>query len=135
MPVETEFEIQDSEKYLLSEIKKSKLGSALLDTVPALLDGQLMHASVLVILYEGHETLGVYESEIAARDALLYFVDQRWSDRFGSLAPPLDAPARIEAFFKKEGVYLVAQADLSDVRRQLDNAELEQNRIEDFRLR
>ena len=118
--METEFEIQDSEKYLLSEIKKSKLGSALPDTVLTLLDGQLMHASVLVILCEGHETLEAYESEVAARDALLRFVDQRWSGRFGSLVPPLDRQARVDAFFKGEGIYLVARADLTDVHQQVE---------------
>ena len=104
----------------MSEIENSKLGSDLSDTVLTPLDGQLMHASVLVILCEGHEILEAYESEIAARDALLRFVDQRWSDRLGSLVPPLDRQARVDAFFKEEGIYLVARAHLTDVHQQVE---------------
>lgn len=79
-----------------------------------------MHASVLVIVFEGHETLEVYQNEIDARKELLRFVDQRWSGRFGLLLPPLDEAMRINAFFKDEGVYLVAKADLSEMSRQID---------------
>ncbi|WP_255245786.1 hypothetical protein [Sphingobium sp. D43FB] len=94
-----------------------------------------MHASVLVILYEGHETLEVYQSEIDAQKGLLRFVDQWWSNRFGSLLPPLNEAKRINAFFKEEGIYLVAKADLSEMSRQIDDGEQERSGPKGSRLR
>lgn len=95
----------------------------------------IMHASVLVILFEGHEMLEVYQNETDARKGLLRFVDQRWFDRFGSLLPPLDEAMRINVFFKEEGVYLVAKADLSEMSRQIDDSEQARSGTEGFRLR
>lgn len=56
-----------------------------------------MHASVLIILHEGHKMLQVHASEAASWKALLGFVEQQWQARFGSLLPPLDETKRIEA--------------------------------------
>jgi len=95
----------------------------------------IMHASILVILLEDHETLEVHRSEIDAWKRLIGFVDSRWSHRFGSQIPPEDETTRITAFFKGKGIYLIARADLSQVSREIDEGEQEHLRTEIFRLR
>ncbi len=74
-----------------------------------------MQATVLVILYQGKETLGVYDGDAAAWDALLAFVDQNWVSRFGSTPPPESGDARVEVFFSGEDVYLLASSDVTDL--------------------
>ncbi|WP_368039609.1 hypothetical protein [Sphingomonas sp. ID1715] len=81
----------------------------------------IMHASVLIILHEGHKMLQVHASEAASWKALLGFVEQQWQARFGSLLPPLDETKRIEAFFKDEGDYLIGKVDVSEIRQQIED--------------
>ena len=94
-----------------------------------------MHASVLVILYEGHETVEIHKSEGEARHGLLRFVDRHWPDRFGLPPPPLDDTTRIDTFFKDGGIYLIAKADLASLGQQIDNADQDRSRLNGVRLR
>src|SRR3546814_14239534 len=71
-----------------------------------------MQAIVLIILYQGQETLAVYDTDSAAWDALLEFVDQRWQGRFGHIPRPDNNDERVEAFFGGEDVYLLASTDV-----------------------
>src|SRR3546814_4761950 len=64
-----------------------------------------MQAIVLIILYQGQETLAVYDTDSAAWDALLEFVDQRWQGRFGHIPRPDNNDERVETFFSGEDVY------------------------------
>lgn len=74
-----------------------------------------MQATVLVILYQGKETLGVYDDDAAAWDALLAFVDQNWGSRFDSTPPPESGDVRVEMFFNGEDMYLLASSDVTDL--------------------
>src|SRR3546814_729647 len=69
-----------------------------------------MQAIVLIILYQGQETLAVYDTDSAAWDALLEFVDQRWQGRFGHIPRPDYNDDRVETFFSGEHVYLLASS-------------------------
>src|SRR3546814_18862940 len=71
-----------------------------------------MQAIVLIILYQGQETLAVYDTDSAAWDALLEFVDQRWQGRFGHIPRPDNNDERVETFFSGEDVYLLASTDV-----------------------
>ena len=74
-----------------------------------------MQATVLIILYRGQETLAVYDTDFAAWDALLEFVDQRWQGRFGHIPRPDNNDERVQAFFDGEDVYLLASTAVIDL--------------------
>ena len=74
-----------------------------------------MQATVLVILYQGQETLAVYDDDSIARRALLDFVDQRWRNRFGQLPLPHNGDERVRTFFAGDDIYLLASTDVTDI--------------------
>ncbi|AGH51847.1 MULTISPECIES: hypothetical protein [Sphingomonadales] len=83
-----------------------------------------MQATVLIILYHGQETLALYDTDSAAWNALLEFVDQHWQDRFGQIPRPDNDDERVQAFFDGEDIYLLASTDIIDpepVRRKLSH--------------
>lgn len=74
-----------------------------------------MHATVLVILCDGQETLAVCNDAEHAWSELMAFIDGRWEARYGPALPPDDEAQRARAFFLKDENYLIASADLSEL--------------------
>lgn len=94
-----------------------------------------MNATVLLILCEGEKTLAVYDNDAAAWTELVGFVDRRWPDRFGPIAPPSDEAQRASAFFRSDEMYVVASADLSDLQDHMGTDDHDMDWLQALRLR
>lgn len=93
-----------------------------------------MQATVLVILCEGEKTLAVHQTDADAWSALIAFVDRRWEDRYGAITPPSEEALRAQAFFRDDEMFLVATANLSDLKAHLHDSSPGEEWLEVFRL-
>ena len=72
-------------------------------------------ATVLVIVFQGTEKVGIYDDQRAASAALWSFVDAHWDEAHHGPAPEARSAAQLNLFFAGEGdSYVIAEADLGD---------------------
>lgn len=80
-----------------------------------------MLVTVLVIVYQGVETITVHDAEPAAWSALMKFVDGRWHQRFDDEPYPREEQQRAKMFFADEAdLFIVAEADLTELADRID---------------
>ncbi|MDT7532965.1 hypothetical protein OVY48_05855 [Sphingobium sp. SA2] len=80
-----------------------------------------MLVTVLVIVYQGVETITVHDAEPAAWTALMKFVDGGWHQRFRDEPYPLEEQQRVKMFFADEGdLFILAEADLTELADRID---------------
>ncbi|PTD18657.1 hypothetical protein [Sphingomonas fennica] len=94
-----------------------------------------MHATVLVILCEGHKSLTVCGDEAQAWSELIAFVDSQWTARFGPALPPHDEAQRVRSFFRADEHYLLASTDLSKMAERMNEGAPAKDWFETLRLR
>ena len=73
-----------------------------------------MHVTFLFIMHEGLPMLAFHDSVSDAWSELVRFVNESWPKRFGTQKPPEDEVKRARAYFRKDELYLVADADLDE---------------------
>ena len=79
-----------------------------------------MLATVLMIVFQGEETITIHDDESSARAALIRFVDERWEGACEDFRNSLGGADRVRKFFVGEhDSYLIAEADLSDLEQSL----------------
>lgn len=79
-----------------------------------------MHVTFLFIMHEGRTIFRLHNSAHDAWLALVQFVNESWPRRFGTQKPPEDEVKRARAYFRQDELYLVADADLSEVEQHVD---------------
>jgi hypothetical protein len=72
-------------------------------------------ATVLVIVFQGTEKVGIYDDQPAASAALWSFVDAHWDEAHHGPAPATRSETQLNLFFAGEGdSYVMAEADLGE---------------------
>lgn len=82
-----------------------------------------MIATVLLIVFDGRESITVHEDEAAAWAELMRFVDSRWHERFADRAIAVgDEEVRAKMLFGPDDGdhYILASADLTELERLVD---------------
>lgn len=80
-----------------------------------------MLVTVLVIVYQGVETITLHDAEPAAWSALMKFVDGKWHPRFDDEPYPLEEQQRAKMFFADDDdLYILAEADLTELAGRID---------------
>ena len=77
-----------------------------------------MQLTVLAIIIDGVPLLSIHPTQSAAWSQLISFIEERWSERMGSIAPPVDDETKARVFFEHSGddLYAIIGADLSELR-------------------
>jgi len=84
-------------------------------------DDRAMLVTVLVIVYQGVETITVHDAQSAAWTALMKFVDGGWRQRFRDGPYPLEEQERAKMFFAdKDDLFILAEADLTELADRID---------------
>ena len=80
-------------------------------------------ATVLMIVFQGEETITIHDDENSARATLIRFVDERWEGACENFPNSLGGADRVRKFFVGEhDSYLIAEADLSDLEGALEQS-------------
>jgi hypothetical protein len=84
-----------------------------------------MNITVLVVVFDGAQSITLHDGEAAAEKALIAFVEHHWAERFDEdyIEMTLSDTERLRQFFADDRyAFIIADADLSPLEELIDAA-------------